>query len=464
MGQFLAESEFQTWLISKFLRAHAIRPQCVLEIQKTCNAFALPEWDTMLGQVGSQLQQPKFLYLFVKGNATTVHSLYLGKSTQDKIRRLQQHLEGLKEVHAQSTSENPFYIRFYSQLFRSDPAYGLYLVIIPWKGTQEILNIFSFPLPVNLDNAESILIARLAHEFPKATLNHEFISRTRWESLNLQIPQSNQISALNIGGATPVEFWQNWIHRWYLAPGLEPVPDSGSIQHVPLFKTEDNGRTVVTQSVGSNRILVRHPAMEARVTAAVGVVEQSYEAYCARKSPQKVPFSDGLVYMVYILRRDLERYLSGANSTLHARILAECPPDLDIIPIYIGKTEMLGRNGTFSRNLQNITGGGNRNYFARWGNDSARHIGGLSYQFFRIVNAYPSTDYEAWIQILFDPANRIAGIPQLRFPVYFQMKPWYPYLIHFANMIGLFSPDIESLLIALCRNIFPTSLGNKHNR
>ena len=65
---------------------------------------------------------------------------------------------------------------------------------------------------------------------------------------------------------------------------------------------------------------------------------------------------------------------------------------------------------------------------------------------------------------MFDAEKRKKGIPVLKVPIYFMMKPWFPYNISFCKKIGLFTPELETLLIALTRDLFPSVLGKKQER
>ena len=197
-----------------------------------------------------------------------------------------------------------------------------------------------------------------------------------------------------------------------------------------------------------------------RIIDSVKIVKKSYDYFSQLNTKDVFPnsdiplFTDGLIYSIYALKSDIQKLSKFLDVQFKS----------NYIPIYIGKTETLGRNGGYSDNLKNVDSGKNYQYFARWGNDAARHFGGLSLRFFRVPNAYPSTDYEAWISLIFDPEERDNEIPKLRLPVYFQMKPWFPFNISFSNKSGIYTPEMETILIALCRNLFPNILVNKHNR
>jgi hypothetical protein len=161
---------------------------------------------------------------------------------------------------------------------------------------------------------------------------------------------------------------------------------------------------------------------------------------------------DGLLYMVYKSTQDLDDDIK----------VKDVPPG--IVPIYIGKTETLGRNGTFSANLKGVANGKNMQYLARWGTDKARHIGGLSAAFFREENPYPSTDYENWIKWMFEVNARSGGKAILKSPVYFTVRPWNPNLSELQGITRLSTPAVEAIMIGIARAVFSLVMTVKQGR
>jgi hypothetical protein len=166
------------------------------------------------------------------------------------------------------------------------------------------------------------------------------------------------------------------------------------------------------------------------------------------------PIADGALYLVYTLREDLVRdpEFPDALSEPH-----------DVVPLYIGKTETIGRRGGLSRNLHNVSQGKNRARFARWGDDVEFHVGDLSGTFFHNLQ---NPKYERWVTRLFCADSRNQSIPRLRFNVYFKMKPWFVHPLRSRDTrdpIVLNTPEAEAILITIARDrLFPQYLLNIH--
>jgi len=114
---------------------------------------------------------------------------------------------------------------------------------------------------------------------------------------------------------------------------------------IPLF--EADGNVVQTKEIGSKhrrRVLVRSRQMEAVILEETDKLVVDYQT-------GKNVF-DGLIYIMY--RKD--------GSTL--------------VPLYIGKTETIGKANDLSANIKNLHR--DKSKFARWGDNYAYHIGDLS--------------------------------------------------------------------------------------
>ncbi len=100
---------------------------------------------------------------------------------------------------------------------------------------------------------------------------------------------------------------------------------------------------------------------------------------------------------------------------------------------YIGITKKIGRTeNKLNFNLKNIET--ERNHFARWGDDNARHIGGLSNAIFRNYEKVEKK-YIIWAESLFYiQFNEIF----LKEPTYFFAHPWKPsdkdYMTRIVNL------------------------------
>ncbi len=449
--------------LEKIFEKFSIKPEFRKKLQDQTITFEYDNWQKILNKIPSKLIINKFLYIFIKIKEKSIISIYIGKSEAKKTNRLKQHLNGLREIHeGKKDVSDPFYDRFYNYFFQSETELPVHLLIFEWKKLRVLKNILPFDMEVNLANAEALLISTFSSMLKKGIVNHEFITRTKWAAKNISLDSLNKKIYLTINGIDPSSLWDKWCENWFLLNTFLPNKSEDSkIIHIALFETISNKNIVNTfQTKSGKTILKKHPLMIQNVVDSVKIVKKSYDYYSKLDSGIKrinssAPlFTDGLVYSAYVLNSDLQEHPEFSDMKFKS----------DIIPLYIGKTESLGRNGGYSANLKGVDRGINHQYFARWGNDDARHFGGLSLRFFKVPNAYPSTNYESWISVMFDSKDRDKGIPRLKIPVYFRMKPWFPFNIAFSEKVGIFTPEIETILIALCRNIFPEMLVNKHNR
>ena len=134
-----------------------------------------------------------------------------------------------------------------------------------------------------------------------------------------------------------------------------------------------------------------------------------------------------------------------------------------VLPLYVGKTETLGRgDGNLSANIQGLHSSV-RN-FARWGDNYEYHVGDLSAV---VLSGHQSkhqkTKYRDWASSLFEdyPTSQ----PVLRQPVYFWTKAWS------RTDVGPwqdFGPTrltfLEYLLIGIASHAFPEHLLNREGQ
>ncbi len=453
--------------LQKFFENYGLNPDINLILQQTTETFKKEDWDIAFKKIPRSLSKSKFLYIFVKPESETINAIYIGKSTTKNLNRLIQHRDGLNEISTvRDEKSNQFYMRMNTKFFEDKLNLPLFLCIFKWNSQRAINNLFPFLMEFSLSNAEAGLISDIAYKFPSSILNHEFVSRLKWSKKDLTLKKIPNKLEISIKGNDPISLWNNFCHEWFLIDSNDINNVKGKKNdEIKLFETKPSSSEVnVLKRPNGFKYLAKSLGMKKLIINSVKIVKKTYDYYSLSNNMLKSfdldlnneisLFSDGLIYMVYFLRSDIQKnpefnYIQTKS---------------EIIPIYIGKTETLGRNGTFSANLKGIPEGKNQNYFARWGYDDARHIGGLSLRFFEIPNKYPSTNYEEWIEIMFDAQKRKKGIPILKVPVYFMMKPWFPYNISFCDKIGIFTPELETLLIALTRELFPNVLGKKQGR
>jgi hypothetical protein len=127
-----------------------------------------------------------------------------------------------------------------------------------------------------------------------------------------------------------------------------------------LFQTENNSIVIhqryLPRTDRTVTLLTRSPAMESNIIAEATKVILSYR----NRMNIDYPHFQGVIYFVYNKEGDIT------------------------MPIYIGISHRLGRNNNLNQNLIHLE---SREFFARWGDDIARHIGGLSNALFK--NGFP---------------------------------------------------------------------------
>lgn len=441
-------------------------PDYILLLQQNSDKFEYNNWIKKIKSIPKENFSKKYIYSFIKIGDEQISAIYIGISKVIKKKRLLNHVEGLHDYEInKSNIDKSLYPRFYHKMFEIDKKLPIYLVIFNWDESRIIEKIFPFNIEVNYANAEALLISTFSYEYRDAIINHDYVSRTKWASKKLSLDNINQNILKHITGGSALDLWENFCEVWFLNENLtlENNESNINLHHIPLFKKDENNIVSIYKR-GSNNIKIfkKSQRMTKNIENACKIIKNSYDYYSNenislnKKINERNPplFTDGLNYMVYTLKSELDDIQEFQEMEFQS----------EYIPIYIGKTETLGRNGGYSANLKGVHKGKNPSYFARWGHDDARHMGGLSLRFFNIPNTYPSTDYEKWIKIIFNDKARNERIPKLKFPVFFKMKPWFPYNISFNNKIGIFTPELESYLIALCRTLFPNFLSNKQNR
>jgi hypothetical protein len=152
----------------------------------------------------------------------------------------------------------------------------------------------------------------------------------------------------------------------------------------PLFDHDDH-LVVATKTIGpSNRVVLRrHPDMEQAVidTVTAGLGDPNWL---------------GILYVMG----------HGAIN--------------DFRPRYIGKAAGYGRTNAVSANIRDIEN--NTDFFARWGDGRAYHIGDLSEALLALAANQPaSPKYADWVDDLF----ALTAPPTLRVPVLFYVTSWY---------------------------------------
>ena len=201
---------------------------------------------------------------------------------------------------------------------------------------------------------------------------------------------------------------------------------------VPLFATI--GLKVQTKVIGRGKlktILCRNPQMEALIRVECSKLIKDWK--------EKTYNFDGLIYLMLLENEG------------------------NLIPLYIGKTDTMGKgDGNLSANIKNIET--NTRNFARWGDSYDYHIGDLS------AVAVPGhgskkvkLKYKDWAGCLFKKYP--AANPKLKRQVYFWAKAWGPKETGPWVDYGPTSLNfLEYLLIGLASSAYGDKLLNRKGR
>lgn len=204
---------------------------------------------------------------------------------------------------------------------------------------------------------------------------------------------------------------------------------------VPLFAEDGDGNVRVKQiGVKPLRpVLERSPQMEKLVLEIAERLIKDYE-----NNPAASREFDGMLYMMGWKQEGR------------------------FIPLYIGKTETLGRkdDGGLSENLRGLPRSKSRMKFARWGDNYAYHIGDLSSWVLpegHKAHKKKQLKYKKWANTLFHPETR-----KLRQPTYFWATAWRPTDTSVWKAIGPTTLAVsEYLIIGLAGKISPDHLLNR---
>ena len=196
---------------------------------------------------------------------------------------------------------------------------------------------------------------------------------------------------------------------------------------VELFAVRNGHVQVKRHGPDGRKILRTSAEMENLIIRQAGLILHDFELGSDRY--------EGLVYVMYWRKRGVA------------------------IPLYIGRTEKLGRlGGNLSANIKSIES--NKGKFARWGHAYGYHIGSLSAV---TLPGHPGerkkANYREWADMLFTSVP--SASPRLRHRTYLWVKAWE------AGSVGIwpeFGPTqlafLESLLIGVAQAAYPDSVLN----
>jgi hypothetical protein len=200
---------------------------------------------------------------------------------------------------------------------------------------------------------------------------------------------------------------------------------------VLLFDQDDQGQ-VRLKDIGApgseRRVLARSGPMEGLVKSEVGKLTEDYANVRGRY--------DGLIYIM------------GRRTTD------------DFEPLYIGKTETLGRDGrNLSANILGLDAPSSK--FARWGYNYAYHLGDLSAC---VVPGHApdkrTLKYQSWAEELFEVAP--TDQPTLRAPIWFWATAWDSSRVGVWQELGATRlAFLEYLLIGVAGLVSPRLLNRE---
>ena len=209
-----------------------------------------------------------------------------------------------------------------------------------------------------------------------------------------------------------MEHFQPWEHFC----SAEDIIASGK----PLFGTMENLQ-VTTHMYGSRSVLCRTPEVDQYFATTARTLRKDFE--------DQTGLYDGILYMMYRIEKDRP------------------------IPLYIGKTEKIGKKKKLSSLLKGPAPK------PRWDDGPDYHIGGLSTCVCAGYENIPKKNYGKWAKALF--SNPPSPTPQLNYPVYLWLRLWK------TGETGLwteFGPTPlclqEILLINLAYRLFPRDVLN----
>ena len=194
-------------------------------------------------------------------------------------------------------------------------------------------------------------------------------------------------------------------------------------QGQPAFETGSDNLTVQTYEKNGRNILALSEAIRAVFKQEIDLLKRDYE--------NKTNEYDGLIYILFL------------------------PRQADVLPLYIGLAEKIGKSGKLSSTLN-----GDKSV-SRWGDaDNQYHIGGLSTV---VCSGYAQSDIydkkKPWAERLFD--DYPSAQPALKEPTYLFVKAWRGADTGCWKDYGPTPlPFLESCLIAVAGSLFPDDLLN----
>ena len=199
-----------------------------------------------------------------------------------------------------------------------------------------------------------------------------------------------------------------------------------------LFTHEDGicSTTFKGRMTSKRPFLIRNPSMENLIIDQAALLESSFHSRSANY--------DGLIYLMFSFEKG------------------------EVVPLYIGKTETLGKNENLSENIRNLKA--NKGKFARWGDGYQYHIGDLSAVVLKGHSAdKKSTKYTSWADALF--LDYPTDNPKLRRPIRFWCKAWQSCDVGVWEDFGSTSLTfLEYQMIGVASSLYPDDLLNREGK
>ena len=213
-------------------------------------------------------------------------------------------------------------------------------------------------------------------------------------------------------------------------------------KRVPLF-AEDGAGNIKTTTFGKppqKPVLQRSDEMEQKV---IDIAKQLVADHNSHKdNPDLERQFDGMLYMM------------GWEEE-----------DGGFLPLYVGKTETLGRKGDggLSVNLKGVDKDQNKGYFARWGYNSDYHIGDLSAW---VLPGHKEDKrqrkYKRWADTLFRPESIPSLKPRLERRTFFWATAWEPAKTSLWEELGPTTLAVsEYLVIGVAGKVSPEYFLNR---
>jgi len=214
--------------------------------------------------------------------------------------------------------------------------------------------------------------------------------------------------------------WENFVNAHGVEADAKPLFD----ELIPA--------SVATKKIGNRLLLQRSGAAEVLISTICATLEDDWR--------RKAHEYDGMLYIMLTKERG------------------------QVIPLYIGKAETLGKQGNLSANIKGVSKNANKGKFARWGDGRQYHVGDLSAEVLPGYEAQSAdSKYKKWASAMFEsfPTNE----PKLKHPVFLWAKAWSRADVGVWPQFGPTRLTFqEYLLIGLCSSLFGNRLLNSEGQ